>query len=212
MRKEVKPTNLFESVKSRVPVPLAAERYGVQADRKGRCRCPFHPDKTPSMQLNKTYYYCFGCHCTGEVIDFTGRLLGLSPLEAARKLAADFGIDPNTPASAAAPLPRIRRSESPRTREGRCACVLMAYERLLKRRQQRFAPVHPSGDWDTRFVSASHALPQVSFLIDCLYEPDEALRKAVADSLIEDGTLRKIERWNVAHREDVTGDDTARAA
>lgn len=143
---------------------------------------------------------------------FTGRLLGLSPLEAARKLAADFGIDPNTPASAAAPLPRIRRSESPRAREGRCVCVLMAYERLLKRRQQRFAPVHPSGDWDTRFVSASHALPQVSFLIDCLYEPDEALRKAVADSLIEDGTLRKIERWNAAHREKVTGDDTARAA
>ena len=146
------------------------------------------------------------------MIDFTGRVLGLSPLEAARKLAADFGIDPNTPASAAAPLPRMRQSESPRAREGRCTCVLMAYERLLKRRQQCFAPVDPSGDWDTRFVSASHALPQVSFLIDCLYEPDEALRKAVADSLIEDGTLRKIERWNVAHREEVTGDDTARAA
>lgn len=164
------------------------------------------------MQLNKTYYYCFGCHCTGDVIDFTGRLLGLSPLEAARKLAADFGIDPNTPASAAAPLPRIRRSESPRARESRCACVLMAYERLLKRRQQRFAPVHPSGDWDARFVSASHALLQASFLIDCLYEPDEALRKAVSDSLIEDGTLRKIKRWNAAHREEVAGDDTARAA
>ena len=110
MRKEVKPTNLFESVKSRVPVPVAAERYGVQADRKGRCRCPFHPDKTPSMQLNKTYYYCFGCHCTGDVIDFTGRsAFACHPLEAARKLAADFGIDPNTPASAAALLPVCAR-------------------------------------------------------------------------------------------------------
>ena len=84
--------------------------------------------------------------------------------------------------------------------------------RSIVREELAAAPVHPSGDWDTRFVSASHALPQVSFLIDCLYEPDEALRKAVADSLIEDGTLRKIERWNAAHREEVTGDDTARAA
>ena len=79
MRKEVKPTNLFESVKSRVPVPLAAERYGVQADRKGRCRCPFHPDKTPSMQLNKTYYYCFGCHCTGDVIILPAGCLACHP-------------------------------------------------------------------------------------------------------------------------------------
>ena len=90
--------------------------------------------------------------------------------------------------------------------------MLIEYEHLLKRRQQRFAPVDPSGDWDARFVSVSHALPQVSFLIDCLYEPDETLRKAVADSLIEDGTLRKIERWNAVHREEVTGDDPARAA
>ena len=111
MRKEVKPTNLFESVKSRVPVPVAAERYGVQADRKGRCRCPFHPDKTPSMQLNKTYYYCFGCHCTGDVIDFTGRLLGLSPLEAARKLAS-IRIHPRPP-------PRLFPASAGANRRGR---------------------------------------------------------------------------------------------
>ena len=50
------------------------------------CRCPFHSDKTPSMKLNETYYYCFGCHLVGDVIDFTGRLFSLSPLEAAQKL------------------------------------------------------------------------------------------------------------------------------
>lgn len=58
------------------------------------CRCPFHSDKTPSMKINKTYFYCFGCHSTGDVIDFTARLFNLSPLDAARKLALDFGIDP----------------------------------------------------------------------------------------------------------------------
>lgn len=209
----MKPTNLFESVKSRVPVPLAAERYGVQADRKGRCRCPFHPDKTPSMQLNKTYYYCFGCHCTGDVIDFTGQAAWpVTPGSRAKTGCRLWHRSEYTRVRRRAGFPASARSESPRRGESRCACVLMAYERCMKRRQQRFAPVHPSGDWDARFVSASHALLQASFLIDCLYEPDEALRKAVSDSLIEDGTLRKIKRWNAAHREEVAGDDTARAA
>ena len=48
------------------------------------------------MKLNETYYYCFGCHLVGDVIDFTGRLFSLSPLEAAQKLASDFSIDPHT--------------------------------------------------------------------------------------------------------------------
>ena len=210
--KEVNDTRIFDSLKARVTVPQAAAHYGVKVDRSGMCCCPFHPDKTPSMKINETYYYCFGCHSTGDVIDFTARLFDLSPLEAARKLASDFGIDPNTPVSAAIAPPRIRQEESMRDREGRCASVLIEYERLLKNRQIRFAPVHPSEEWDDRFVSASHALPQVSYLIDCLYDADSVIRKDTADSLLGDGTIRSIERWNIAHREEAEAHDEAFAA
>ena len=187
--KEVNPARIFDTLKARITIPQAAAYYGVKVDRSDMCRCPFHSDKTPSMKINETYYYCFGCHTTGDVIDFNARLFDLSPLEAARKLAADFGIDPKTPASTAVELPRIRQEESPRDREGRCTSVLIEYERLLKKRQQRFAPVHPWDEWDTRFVSASHALPQVSYLIDCLYDADSVIRKDTTDSLIDDNTL-----------------------
>lgn len=138
--KEVNDTRIFDTLKARVTVPQAAAHYGVRIGQNGMCCCPFHSDKTPSMKINETYFYCFGCHSTGDVIDFTARLFNLSPLEAARKLAADFGIDPNTPATAAVALPIIRQEESQRDREGRCASVLIEYERLLKSRQQRFAP------------------------------------------------------------------------
>ncbi len=212
MHKEVKHTRIFDTLKARVTVQQAAAHYGVKVDRSGMCRCPFHSDKRPSMKINETYFYCFGCHTTGDVIDFTARLFNLSPLDAARKLAADLGIDPNTPVSAAVALPRIRQEESPRDREGRCASVLIEYERLLKNRQQRFAPVQPSDEWVNRFVSASHALPQVSYLIDCLYDADSVIRKDTADSLLGDGTLRSIERWNTAHREEVDAHDEALAA
>lgn len=210
--KEVKHTRIFDTLKARVTVPRAAAHYGVDIDRSGMCRCPFHSDKTPSMKINETYYYCFGCHTTGDVIDFTARLFDLSPLEAARKLAADFGIDPNTPASAAVALPCIRQEESQREREGHCASVLIEYERLLKNRQIRFASAHSSEEWDDRFVSASHSLPQVSYLIDCLYDTDASVRRNTADSLLEDGTIHSIEHWNTAHREEVDAHDEAFAA
>ena len=210
--KEVNDTRIFDTLKARITVPQAAAHYGVRIRRNGMCRCPFHSDKTPSMKINETYFYCFGCHSTGDVIDFTARLFNLSPLDAARKLVLDFGIDPNTPVSAAVALPRIRQEESQREREGRCASVLIEYERLLKNRQQRFAPVHPSDEWDGRFVSASHALPQVSYLIDYLYDADASMRRNTADSLLGDGTIRSIERWNAAHKEEVDAHDKAFAA
>lgn len=212
MHKEVKHTRIFDTLKAHITVPQAAAHYGVRIGRNGMCRCPFHSDKTPSMKINESYYYCFGCHTTGDVIDFTAGLLGLSPLEAAYKLAADFGIDPNTPASAAVALPRVRQEESPREREGHCASTLIEYERLLKKRQQRFSPVHPSDEWDDRFVSASHALPQVSYLIDCLYDTDASVRRNTADSLLGDGTIRRIEHWNTAYREEADAHDEALAA
>ena len=208
--KEVNDTRIFDSLKARVTVPQAAAHYGVKVDRSGMCCCPFHPDKTPSMKINETYYYCFGCHSTGDVIGFTAKLFNLSPLDAARKLAADFGIDPNTPVPAAVTPPRVRQEES--MWKGHCAAVLIEYERLLKSRQQRFAPVHLSDEWDDRFVSASHSLPQVSYLIDCLYDADSVIRKDTADSLLGDGTIRSIERWNAAHKEEVDAHDEAFAA
>ena len=212
MHKEVKHTRIFDTLKARVTVQQAAAHYGVRIGKNGMCRCPFHSDKTPSMKINETYFYCFGCHSTSDVIDFTAGLLGLSPLEAAYKLAADFGIDPNTPASAAVALPRVRQEKSPWEREGHCASALIEYERLLKNRQRRFAPVHPSEEWDDRFVSVSHALPQVSYLIDCLYDADASMRRNTADSLLGDGTTRSTERWNAAHREEADVHDEALAA
>ena len=210
------PASFLDELNNRNPIEDVVGQY-VSLTRKGSNLfglCPFHSEKTPSFSVapDKGIYYCFGCHTTGDVIDFTARLFDLSPLDAARKLASDFGIDPNTPASAAVAPPRIRQEESQREREGHCASVLIEYERLLKNRQQRFAPVQPSDEWDDRFVSASHALPQVSYIIDRLYDASASVRKDVADSLFGDGTICSIERWNIAHREEAEAHDEAFAA
>ena len=54
--------------------------------------CPFHSDSDPSMKLNDTYYYCFGCGANGDVIDLTAKLFDLNPRQAAEKLMHDFAF------------------------------------------------------------------------------------------------------------------------
>lgn len=83
--------NVFEEVKQNVTVRQAAELYGFKPNRSGLIRCIFHNDGTPSMKVDRRYY-CFGCGCTGDVINFTARLFRLKSRETALKLADDFGI------------------------------------------------------------------------------------------------------------------------
>ena len=53
--------------------------------------CPFHADRNPSMKVDSRFH-CFGCGADGDVIDFTAKLFQLSLLQAAEKLAANFGL------------------------------------------------------------------------------------------------------------------------
>ena len=93
--------NQFEAVKAAVTPRMAAERYGLPIQQGSMVCCPFHADRTPSMKLNEDYFYCFGYGASGDVIDLAARLFGLSGYEAAKKLAADFGITGQKPNGAA---------------------------------------------------------------------------------------------------------------
>lgn len=86
---------IFETVKTTITLRQAAEHFSLTMSRNGMTCCPFHDDRHPSLKLNDETFYCFGCGETGDVIDFTAKLCGITNLEAAQKLAA----------AAAAPCP-----------------------------------------------------------------------------------------------------------
>ena len=44
------------------------------------------------MKIYDDHFYCFSCQCGGDVIRLVSQLFLLSPLEATKKLQADFGI------------------------------------------------------------------------------------------------------------------------
>jgi DNA primase len=56
--------------------------------------CPFHAEKTPSFSVNasKQFYYCFGCHATGDALKFIMEIEGVSFYEALKSLAERYGI------------------------------------------------------------------------------------------------------------------------
>ena len=56
--------------------------------------CPFHAEKTPSFSVNaeEGFYYCFGCHASGDAITFVRAMDHLDFVDAVRLLADRAGI------------------------------------------------------------------------------------------------------------------------
>ena len=131
--------NFFETVKQTVTTRQAAERYGLSVNQSGMTRCPFHEDHNPSMKVDDRFY-CFGCGASGDVIDFTARLFGISLKDATEKLAEDFGINSRPPTQSDI---HTLHAEPPRDRERLCICVLREYLRYLRIWQLRYHPERP---------------------------------------------------------------------
>jgi DNA primase len=56
--------------------------------------CPFHTEKSPSFSVNaeEGFYYCFGCHVSGDAITFVRAMEHLDFVDAVRLLADQAGV------------------------------------------------------------------------------------------------------------------------
>ena len=160
--------SLYQTVKSAITVPQAAKVYGMEPDRHGMVRCPFHFDSHPSMKLNDNYYYCFGCGANGDVIDLIAKLFDLNPRQAAEKLAYDFGLDPDKPPAnaIALPLPKRGLTDEQRADIAYCLRVLTDYLDLLYDWREHYKPTNPEEPQDERFVEALHMTDLIEHLTD----------------------------------------------
>ena len=187
--------NLFQTIKAAVTVKQAAALYGLPITTTGMTRCPFHEDHTPSMKLNDTYYYCFGCGATGDVIDLTARLFDLSSLQAARKMAQDFGLGPDKPPFSAVALSKSPTVSSDAQQEdvSYCLRVLHDYRDLLTRWRTEFAPLSPEESLDDRFVEALHMLAFVDDRLDCLTYGAAPKKTGAVKHLLDGQLLLRME-------------------
>ncbi|MFA6038377.1 MAG: DNA primase [Legionellales bacterium] len=80
-------TDIVELVEARVPLKSAGHNL------KGLC--PFHQEKSPSFSVSATkqFYYCFGCHASGNAIGFLMAFDRLTFIEAVEYLAKQQGVN-----------------------------------------------------------------------------------------------------------------------
>lgn len=127
-------TDIFSQVRA-IPAHEAAQHLGIPLTRKGArywACCPIHGERTASLCFFEDgHFYCFGCHASGSTIDLYQQVLDLStPLEAAQKAAADFGIssgpiDPVTFSTRQRRAEIIRELDLERIREEHRLCTAM---------------------------------------------------------------------------------------
>ena len=187
--------NQFESVKAAVTLRQAAKAYGLRVLPNGMTCCPFHEDKHPSLKLNEDYFFCFGCGASGDVIDFTARLFGISLKDAARKLSADFGISAETK--------QVFIRQNPfRLEELRCRRALTAYLHLLKKWKTQYAPKTPEDSLDDRFVESCQQYDRIAGLLEMLDKASPTQRSHAVSALIADGSIAFWERVVAENRKE----------
>lgn len=188
---------IFEEVKAAVDINTAAEYYGLNV-RKDTALCPFHNEKTGSLKLYHDHFYCFGCGEHGDVITLTGKLLGLSPIDSAKRLAEDFNIivhddygnGNQTRSKASSPHKVIPY----RQQENRAYRLLSDYCKYLEDCRTRYAPHSPEENPNPLFVTALCELEQFRYYRDIFIYGDYEKRKAFIEQQTE--LLDRISRIN----------------
>ncbi len=95
-------TKFIDELKNKNDIVDVVGRY-VRLDQKGGNfwgKCPFHHEKTASFSVNPRgqFFYCFGCHKSGDVISFIMEIEALDFSDAVKFLAERVNM----------PLPEIR--------------------------------------------------------------------------------------------------------
>lgn len=102
------------ALKSKLDILAVATHLGIAVDKHGKAHCPFHDDKTPSLQFSreKQIATCFSSNCTAgtmDVIALTAKKLGLTTPQALKYLSELAGHQ----ATATVKLPKATTTAPP---------------------------------------------------------------------------------------------------
>ena len=162
--------------------------------------CPFHNEKTPSFSVSATkqFYYCFGCHESGDVFKFVQKAENITFPEAVRLIAQKLGV----------PMPKVEFSSPQEAREAKLRMALLDvqeracafFQEYLKRPEGAAARAYLAGrglDEETIAKFRIGYAPDSGFLLR------DALRKEFDEELLPESGLFS---WKEEARSQVTGD------
>ena len=176
--------NIFQTIKNKITTREAVEIYGLKVGRNGMACCPFHPDRNPSLKVDERFH-CFGCGADGDVIDYVAKLFHLTNIEAARKLACDFGVYILKNARRAIQTPAALQKQTNRRVSEKferwrswAINVMAMYVNSMEEWRERFAPAPGDTEWHSLFVESLSKLDQYNYYLDVLCSGTEAEQRS----------------------------------
>lgn len=80
-----------EEIKAEYTMRDILARYGIQPNRAGFIRCPFHAgDREASLKVYEKDFHCFGCGANGDIFSFVMRMEDLTFPQAFMELGGTF--------------------------------------------------------------------------------------------------------------------------
>lgn len=145
-------------------------------------------------------YICFGCGETGDVIDFTAKLFGMTKIEAARKLMQDFGITADKPSI-------FHRTRYPTENIHHTFRILSDYIKLLEGWQTRYKPKSPDDEIHPRFMTALNELEKLRYYQDVFIAGTKEEQRQLSKEMQEDIQVFERELRNDRKQKSLTGQE-----
>ena len=160
----------ISELKARNPLGDAVEAAGVVLHGKGRVRqgiCPFHQESEGSFTVygDSEKYWCFGCGTGGDVLDFVGRMEGLTLPQVIRRLDDGSGAAVSTTNQ-----PTPARTTAPATLPSRDPALMTAAVRFYGGQLRRSQVA-------TQYLASRGIGPDPAMRLGLGYAPGHGLRE-----------------------------------
>ena len=149
-----------DEIKRRLSCRDLLSMNGYEISRKNKCRCPYHDDTKPSMQVYDDGVHCFSCGAHTDIIGLAEQLYSCNTSEAIRITAELAGIAPLSDTKDYAKRAEIARKQATE-REATLTALNDAYYKLLAefarldQNREMLAPQNPNEPLHPLFVEAN---------------------------------------------------------
>ena len=141
----------LEGIKSQVNLIEYADRFGISCNSKGMAKCPWHPDKTPSLKISihdgRWTWRCFACDIGGSIVDLLMKSEKISEKAAIKKLLNEYGDKGGIRKGS---TPEIERTHIYRNQEGKEVLRKVKYKKNEKGLTWTFQHRGKDGSWQPR--------------------------------------------------------------
>ena len=170
----------FRTIKERVNIIDAANKLGIDILKNNKARCPLHSDKVPSLSFKGNRFKCFSCNISGDVIDLTASVKGVTLLDAAKMLDLMYGLRLfRGKQNAAAPRRQSHEERLVQAAQVLRTCffkwvpyaagVWLSYLWLLRDWKVKYAPRNQGVEFDARFIEALNELDHAEHVFESVF-------------------------------------------